>query len=510
MKVSFQEKARLVEKLLACPTIKNRKSRETVLKQLRDRISDTVQDDPQSLVHVTNIVDACLNYSGGLEELIDIVFYYEKDSHPMQELDEVLQEISPKVIKPSHLRELKSIVALAEWPLDFLIESYRASAPQGWALPKGNDEAELCVSMLGSLAEAPCQENGNVPLLIFVEHLASYMDTDSSSWKTRILAKKTPQAKLRKWIHTIAKEQGFEKPQISTNGNLYKPSPKNYAMVSPYLLIKVIPNDIDEDCFIIQSWLLDGGYKVIDYLYANDDPVSFQHLPNLLQGFLVQTSFHLMEAVEDLTVEFCLPRRLLCSDVDHWIVTAGRSTPVKIGIQHRVIVRSLERAHNMELWPSWKSKWSRLQSQRLGSGGLDGSVAPFLICNEEDCENQESLYARLRNYYVICLALALIPPDLPLPRADILDTVLDAGIPIALWPRHCVDHLQASLDSLLSGCDLSELPKLVWKLRLEAASKRDEGHLGHRLTLLWDDPDRLPPDVQPETQRFKAPYKKGS
>lgn len=364
--------------------------------------------------------------------------------------------------------------------------------------------------MLASLAEAPCQENGNVPLLMFVEHLASYMDTQSSSWKTRILAKKTPQAKLRAWIHTTAKEQGFEKSQMSTKDNLYKPSPKNNAADSPYLLIKVTPNDIDGDCFIIQSWLLDGTYKVIDYLYANDDSVPSQDLPNLLQGFLAQSSFRLMEAVEDLTVEFCLPRRLLSSDVDHWVVIAGRSTPVKVGIQHRVIVRSLERAHNMELWPSWKSKWSRFQSHLLESGALDGSIAPFLICNEEDCENQESLYARLRNHYVICLALTLIPPEIPLSKADILDTVLDAGIPIALWPRHCVNHLQASFDSLLSSCNLSELPKLVWKQRLEAASKRDEHHLGHRLTLLWDDPDRLPPDVQPETQRFKAPYKKGS
>lgn len=71
------------------------------------------------------------------------------------------------------------------------------------------------------------------------------------------------------------------------------------------------------------------------------------------------------------------------------------------------------------------------------------------------------------------------------------------SVPVALWPRNCeirdrIDnaiHLQEILDG-----ELGRLPERIRDKRLDALE--DEEHLGRHLTLIWDDPNVLPPTVQ--------------
>ncbi len=62
-----------------------------MLELLRPEISNNVEFNASDSFHVTNVIRICLDYSGGLEELVRIMKFYEKDSKPMVELSTFLE-----------------------------------------------------------------------------------------------------------------------------------------------------------------------------------------------------------------------------------------------------------------------------------------------------------------------------------------------------------------------------------------------------------------------------------
>lgn len=92
--ISPQEKRQLVDKLLACPTMSDRRSRDTMLGLLDRQITHSIARSSIERVDVMNIVDACLAYSHGIQSLIDLVRNIEGDSQPMGQLDSFLMDLS--------------------------------------------------------------------------------------------------------------------------------------------------------------------------------------------------------------------------------------------------------------------------------------------------------------------------------------------------------------------------------------------------------------------------------
>jgi hypothetical protein len=90
---AIQERFELVNRLLACSTIQNRDSREVVLSLLNTHISNAIPRHAVSRIEVTNIVMTCSNYSSGIQELIDIVGFFEGDSTPMQQLRSFWEDV---------------------------------------------------------------------------------------------------------------------------------------------------------------------------------------------------------------------------------------------------------------------------------------------------------------------------------------------------------------------------------------------------------------------------------
>jgi hypothetical protein len=77
---------------------------------------------------------------------------------------------------------------------------------------------------------------------------------------------------------------------------------------------------------------------------------------------------------------------------------------------------------------------------------------------------------------------------------------LRAGVPILVWQRkpHRGPELREKIAPLFNEGGLAQLPARARKLRQEAWRQEPqdrEAHIGHHLTLLWDDPFRLPERV---------------
>ncbi len=89
-KLTNPQKWQLVDGLLLCPAIANRKTRDSVVDGLRNDIKFNTERDDNARLDVLNLVNTALNYAGGLDELIDAVRAFDRGSEPMAAVDQIL------------------------------------------------------------------------------------------------------------------------------------------------------------------------------------------------------------------------------------------------------------------------------------------------------------------------------------------------------------------------------------------------------------------------------------
>ncbi|MBN1875109.1 MAG: caspase family protein [Anaerolineae bacterium] len=93
LKLERAQKSELVNALLACPTMRDRHTRDVVVDNLPNNIKNSIVRNAADRVDVNNIVTRCADFAGGMEELVEVVRDFEGDSLPMQGVDAVWQHI---------------------------------------------------------------------------------------------------------------------------------------------------------------------------------------------------------------------------------------------------------------------------------------------------------------------------------------------------------------------------------------------------------------------------------
>ena len=181
---------------------------------------------------------------------------------------------------------------------------------------------------------------------------------------------------------------------------------------------------------------------------------------------------------EQAWIELLLPRELLCSDVDQWRVELDFIDSIPIGVEHRLVVRSLERASRPRAALALQAR-ARALKQRMQSGcrlvDEPASREGEAVWIEGADRGGAALYTVLteaRN--VVGAVLSRAPrPDPRDPSCDVLNTVFAAGLPVVLWVRREQTDGQsavcrAELARLLNQEPLSLLPDRVWDVRRQA------------------------------------------
>lgn len=201
-------------------------------------------------------------------------------------------------------------------------------------------------------------------------------------------------------------------------------------------------------------------------------------------------------------VEIFLPKQLMNSDVDGWRLREDKLRPL-FGTRYPVLLRSSDRLTKRYLCKRvQEKKWESVE--RL----LETSALPaFCEGNPTDidglyCQGETfSIPDKQETKDVVGLKLtqpASIAED---ELEDLFETVLmDSALPIMIWARHLEVGLEcpASIDQIL-GCTLRQLPDDLKTQRLEAFRRRQKSegcHIGNHLSLLWDDPQLVPPDSE--------------
>ena len=219
-----------------------------------------------------------------------------------------------------------------------------------------------------------------------------------------------------------------------------------------------------------------------DETYAQSDLSG--ELPKLVSQFLAESS-HLVD--NDPELQICLPLDLMNHDIDLWRLDDSDG-PIKppLGRRYKVVLRCTERwSRSYKQDKIWKQKWKQHQSL------LEKTACDAFVAGDDD--DLENLYYDLVEETVVGLKVIQAPTQVG--ANSLFGVLLQAGIPLAIWGRlnlkSTPNHIE--LDRVLKGCVLKNLLHIVKEERKEARKAALDAHIGHHLSLLWDNPHLLPP-----------------
>lgn len=186
-----------------------------------------------------------------------------------------------------------------------------------------------------------------------------------------------------------------------------------------------------------------------------------------------------------------LPFELMHLGVDIWplkLETSGRQK--YLGREYVVVIRCANRYDgNYSKGPDWLKLWNRHQNL------LEKPAhSAFVLGHDNDLDElMEVLEEAVQDSNVVGLQVG----QKPLNVEELCYELLESGLPLAIWPRDNLADLShaAQLSDLLAACCLKSLPNTVKAKRAETRKSRNkpDRHIGHHLSLLWDDPKLTPP-----------------
>jgi hypothetical protein len=262
----------------------------------------------------------------------------------------------------------------------------------------------------------------------------------------------------------------------------------------------------NEPYYQLNAWLIEDietyrsqktGYHS---LLTND---SLDAAPFLLEE-LLQKITHLLNHVlseQRRVCEYCqnypqmhifLPLELMHLGVDVWFLNPETSRRREhLGHDHVVVIRCANRYdRNYKKSPSWLKLWNRHQS-------LLQEPARNVFVSGHDHNLDELMDILDAAKHPSSKVVGLQVQQAPLSTEELCYELLDSGLPLAIWPRCNLTELshEAEMANLLAACCLGQLPHTVKDKRYETRQRQNspDCHIGHHLSLLWDDPYLVPP-----------------
>ena len=200
-------------------------------------------------------------------------------------------------------------------------------------------------------------------------------------------------------------------------------------------------------------------------------------------------------------VEVILPLHNFEREIDAYPVSNGRLTS-PLGRHYPVVVRPYERLYQRSYRAPRNSWLRKCRKWRESPAAVSVEVVP------DGAAYRPEFFDRLvRDEAAAMVAFTLDapapPPEAPTlsPREGVIETVIAAGLPVALCWRRQPSADATDFKNWLVAHDLDQWPEQIWHYRRgEHRSIECPAPKWPELTLLWDSPDLLPPDYQHRAQ----------
>ncbi|MGH4032884.1 hypothetical protein ACQB60_28570 [Actinomycetota bacterium Odt1-20B] len=228
----------------------------------------------------------------------------------------------------------------------------------------------------------------------------------------------------------------------------------------------------------VRMWLYREG--TFEAVWEADQPLAMTEVQDRLAEQLLGD-----HAGGPARIEFHVPYGLLEEEFECWRLPIGRrGKMIELGCHYEVLVRCPDERDGVAR-ESWRRKWQWFKAHgghdpkavhELGDGDVSDTLGVFLQATEPP----------------VCVLAGVSEQRL----MDTLEAVLDAGVPIAVWPRRgYAPQAVGEMASALGGrdhMDVGRLPALLRTLRIPMPAADGVRRPSLPLALMWDDPERVP------------------
>lgn len=436
-------------------------------------------DDAQH--DVWSLLEVCCQLPGAINQLLEIVTVFHKDSPWLNPLQVMVHSFFPAPLLLDDERD-QLIRLLDRVDVPTLAASYRYAARPVFHEPQPDltDVAAVVRRM-----EAHVGMPRRLPAVFdFADHAAH---------QTR----RGVEGDLHRWLDEVAARLGFAN-RADTDAMCAATLRRLTRLRRYYFAVQLVPDRGLADRYLLSAWLQQDRNPE-EPIRRDDDSMPLGDAVERLSDLLRQVPEHVDDDIEELIVELILPRALITRPVDQWQV--DREFPHALGTGCPVIVRSLDRLLRADLHVPWGRKW-----RWLTENGQHADPSCFRDVDVHDQPDVSALRAMLlRSESPVVLVMRTPPLESDDLGVDAFSAGLHGGIPIMVWCRDTTlsEEFQEQIRGCLANSDLLRLPQRVFELRLLAAEKasKEGNHVGSHVTLLWDDFDRIP---EPFRHRARA------
>jgi vWA-MoxR associated protein C-terminal domain/vWA-MoxR associated protein middle region (VMAP-M) 1 len=245
-----------------------------------------------------------------------------------------------------------------------------------------------------------------------------------------------------------------------------------------HLMVAVERVETSDDEFRISMWAIPERSTYNPYNppkpIVSEHVLSTQELP----AFLRQT---IREEIGKKTpiIHLFVPRTLFCCDVE--MLPCNRFGSA-LGSEYPFVIRTNLKTHPIGYYyyDDWNEKWEQVEA---AFDSQTHEVVRSINCSV----SEKDLITELAN---TCAAT--------LEKCDSVGELFDlvseeTALPVALWSRH--PQFQDQLATVLD-CVVEALPDRIRQERDAACKSEEKQLLGHHLSLVWEDPKIVPPDMQ--------------
>ncbi|BAY47559.1 hypothetical protein SAMD00079811_51770 [Scytonema sp. HK-05] len=409
-------------------------------------------------------VFAQLNRTENAQSRNNLQRQIEEIEQEMNTIEQKLKSISQTKVTAHPL--LQILEPYVDSTITYINRAYQACCPEGFS-----QQPDTVEGILEILQDIRGNNPQFAPIARFVAHL--------------VLDFNIPKAlrdELQKWGENNIKDFNQLREDIQKDNN------SDIQDANSYLVIRVKPKTKKIDRFYISAWLIPDircykpqnydGFQTLDVSKSSTKTFTLAEIPQIVESLLNQSSSYVLR---NLTVEFFLPSQLLNHEVDSFIKKEFNYAET-IGKKYRVFVRANERLEkNYPYKGLWYDKWQKLKQ------------AYNCQCRQELVSKNYTLEV-LRKKLDKAIGLIFIKVPEPTSHEKFFSLLLITATPIALCLRKEI-KLQAVVKNSLLDCCIQELPEKVKEKRLDAPQDKDD-HIGHHLSLVWEDPERLTPDAE--------------
>lgn len=262
-------------------------------------------------------------------------------------------------------------------------------------------------------------------------------------------------------------------------------------LIQCYLIIRIRP--LGSGKYMLKAIFIPDDLVEEDYgrfmeleVHTSETEISFtleeMKIREILTNLIKQCHYKYIKGRDyELTIEVFLPQDLLCHPVEIWDYKDSQNCLISIGIEHNVVVRSLERLKNSDCISNWRKKWIKLN--KLWESSIFENTFTTWIDSDFDRNILRKNFKHKIGVKVACNPFSY-------KMEELYCAIHSAGIPIMILSRCELININNSIEfkQVLENVKIRELPNQIKTLR------ENYSNLGNHLVLLWDDPNRVPPN----------------